>query len=230
MKFKIWLTILIGVYQSTVVCSQIIDPNPSSSALASFIEPNMSKGSVPFENGLTYPLIIKAKYGHQFYLERRWKTGTIHYQDDYYSGLELMYDLISQEVIIKNQYRSTDGIIIDLRYLNAFSIDSDHFISLKTDSGKNFYQLLLDGDHFQLLARHLKILVLKPDGYKVEYIKQYYALKNGELLALKTKHSLNQIAPNALQKCKQIKSSEAKWSLRKENLLINLLTKLDHEL
>lgn len=201
-----------------------------AAAFAHWVDSSISSGTKPYENGITYPLIIKAKYGHQFYEERKWQAGSIHFQDDTYDSLELMYDLITQEIVVKTAHRGTDGILLDNERLDAFQIGNDQFIALQEKGKNRYYQQLVDGRHFDLLSTHSKVLVLKPDGYKVEYNRQYFIYKDEKLNPLKTRSGIKVIDPKALEKCKALKSQNARWSMRKQEKLVNLLLLLDHAL
>lgn len=108
--------------------------------------------------------------GHQFFLLPEKQTGSVYYNEHYFTNLKLSYDEVFDQVLI-----SPPGSPLTLRLINEnvryFTINDHHFIRLVADSAANkvirtgFFEVLLDST-VQVLAKRSKRMqerIVHPD-------------------------------------------------------------------
>lgn len=200
----------------------------SQMAFTKWFDEQSSDSNSRLYNGATYPLQIISRFGHQFFESRQWQSGTICLGDQWYFDVPLLLDLQSEQLVTRHpNIGITNGVVLDKKLITYFKIGSKPFISLEYEGEKHFFEVLLEGKNFDLLATHQKLLRLKSDGYHIEEIIKYLVLHDRNIVALHSKKSLEEITPDALSIAKQIKSRESKFNLRKEDLLVEFVRRFD---
>jgi hypothetical protein len=98
--------------------------------------------------------------GHQFFLSPEQAQGSVFYNDHYFPGLPLVYDIVLEQIILQQP-----GSPLRLRLVNekvrSFSLADHHFIRVEADSATGdvirtgFYEVLVDST-VQVLAKRSK--------------------------------------------------------------------------
>jgi len=226
MSFVLFLITLFQISQPLLSQENMLY---SHEGFASWFNEKVNQGNTIYR-GKTYPLKLKARYGHQFYKSQQWTTGSIKMNNSWYYNLSLLFDLIEQELIIKPQTHTDHGIIIKNSDIQEFKLNGDEFISLLYMDKIRFHQVLYKGKEITLTAYHQKSLDLKADGYHVQNNTDYYIIYEEDVILLRRKKSLDKITSNWKSIRKSIKDSNAKFNLRKPQLLIEFVTRFDNAL
>ena len=210
------------------ICSfaqQLEQPGDDLKAFASWFDSQMT-GLSPIYYGESYPLVMRARFGHQFYDSRQWKNGTISIDDQYYFDLPLLFDIEDQQLVLRNPDPTLQAAIkLDMDRLAQFTLDSTRFIRLQSGKRNVFYEVIVDGFSLDLLATNMKELQLKSDGYYYEYSKKYFLHYNHRLIPLRTKAALKELPQDVYAATKNVKGARLK--LRKEESLIAYFKELD---
>ena len=109
-----------------------------------------------------YSLRYHEREGHQFFLTMEKQPGSAHYNNQQFSNLQLLYDIVLDQVVLQQP-----GSPLMLRFINenvrAFDINGHHFTRLVADSASSnvirtgYYEVLLDST-VQVLAKRTKRL------------------------------------------------------------------------
>jgi hypothetical protein len=186
-------------------------------------------------NGDAYPLVVPSKFGHQFFESRQWQDGIVCMGDQWYYDLPLLFDIERELIIIQNpnpHLGGTHGILLSKELISYFEINQVPFIPLPYNKNRHFFEVLFKGKKIALLAKHLKVQRLEPEGSVIESSVEYFMIRDSKLILLKNKSSLIQIDGNAKVISREIKSHKAKFSLNKKRreLLIEFVRKFDEKI
>jgi len=100
------------------------------------------------------------KEGHPYFVTNAFSKGTLHYEGSKYEDVSLLYNLVTDQLIILNAAGSAKIQLIKER-VDSFSFPAHSFINIGTDSSlseglsSGFYEVLSTGK-INLLARHTK--------------------------------------------------------------------------
>ncbi len=150
-------------------------------------------------NGVEYKGYVEhsSDQGHAYFLSNDWADGSIEYDGGQYNNVALMYDLITDKVILEQPYSYFKLELISEK-VKSFSLSGHTFIRLgenKSDSSihSGFYDLLYNGK-VKVLEKHRKHINQKTDlrEVRVEYpaINKLFIYKNGQFFTVKTKSSV----------------------------------------
>lgn len=129
-----------------------------------------------------YPTNIK---GDQFINGKTFKNGEVTIKGVRYTNLELNFDILKQEVILKyvNPENITSSIMISKAWLESFSIENSRFIVLDIPKNTNsIYQVLGNGNTV-ILYSWKKELKLNAANTNMEFYlhKEQYVYSNNTL-------------------------------------------------
>lgn len=128
---------------------------------------------------------------HMFFQSEEWQNGTLWYNDLKYINLSLKLDLVNDELILKDNYKSIE---LPKNYVEGFTINQHTFQKVNLSEGNFIY--------LQILAKNDKKVLFKKEQKKIEEdisraaegvkrsikIKTYYFLQTSEgIFPLKTK-------------------------------------------
>lgn len=182
-------------------------------------------------NGVTYPLKIKSKNGHQFFKNSQWQLGDIKYASEWYFDVLLLFDIIDNKLIVKSQNgQASHGFALDMSNVEHFTFGKSSFIPITNKGSRQFYELLYKGNKVSLLVSHKKSLKLASSGYEISKSVSYFLASNSEIFNLRTKNSLKYFSADASNISKRITSKDAKFKLRKPELLIEFIKRFDEAL
>ncbi len=144
-------------------------------------------GSLRLNNGSEYLRNDHGIGGSPFFLSDSLLTGAVQYDQVWYRGLSLQYDL-SKDLLILGRPVDPKAIVPPPELIQSFAIAGHHFIRLEPDSSfpsfisSGFYELLHEG-RLTVLAKRQKIPQRSVSGDpRLEYktYNDYFVLWNGQ--------------------------------------------------
>lgn len=158
-------------------------------------------------NGIQYSNRYMRSQGHPYFLEDRFKNGSVSIDGKIYQNVQLKYDLLLQRVEIKHK-KYLSGIY---RYvtvsdrMEAFSLGEYEFRKLKIQEDTERYYQFINTRHFTCFVHWEKKLV--PLDNSVIYIdhftnpRLYYWLElNGEIIAFNNRRTFARLFPMNMQR------------------------------
>lgn len=167
-----------GVLKSTS------DSLPSYENAVSLYNSSTKRQSLLF-NGSEYKESDVEAQGHPYFGNEYMEEGSIHYEDELYSHIPMLYDVVKDRIIIEHYDHTGRGVklILHEERIKSFSLEGHNFIRISNDSLNNslkpgFYHLLYDG-LVKVLAKRRKTVseTLDQRGVETSYeIKDYYLI------------------------------------------------------
>jgi hypothetical protein len=152
---------------------------------------------------LDYAQLYHTQTGHQFFTWPKSQPGSAHYNDHYFPGLLLAYDVVREQVVLSHPDNPLTLRLINEK-VSAFSINGHRFIRLVADSSSakvihtGFYEVLLDSTaQVQVLAKRTKRLQehLHSPNVDVEFTQadKLFIRKNGTYFPVSSKSSVTRL-------------------------------------
>jgi hypothetical protein len=135
--------------------------------------------------------------GHPYFLSNDWVDGSVFYDGAEYENTGLLYDLLTDKVIVEQPYGHFKLELISEK-IKTFSLAGHTFVRLTASKGDStvrpgFYDLLYDGK-VKVLAKHTVEIVQKMDFREIiiEYLRheKIFIFKDGEYFAVKSRSSV----------------------------------------
>lgn len=231
MKKLLSLLLLFSFFDSTgqSLQNETRLPEAYDSAASSYYS-NQSKAYAIYNGRVFYG--YPGTKGHAFFPETNsvWQTGSIMYDDTWYYGVPLMFDVNKEEVLILPP--NSIPIRLFSERVQKFQYDNKTFIRLEPDSNNvlktAFYQQLVDGDA-TILVRRIKKIDEKIEGFEIERkfitTDQYYLLKDGKYHAIHSKNDLFRLLKDRkLNLGRALKQQQLKFKRDKEKSMVVLAT------
>jgi hypothetical protein len=182
-------------------------------------------------NGSQYQDYDHRITGNPFFGASYFDPGTIVYDGIQYPQTEMFYDILHDDVVIKNY--SDMQLVLVKEKVSSFDYLGHHFIHLFTDSSTTgvrpgFYDELAAGNT-RLLAKRKKVIVEKIglQSYESYYEEQneYYVFKDGAYFPVKDKRSLMRVLRDKKKELtKYMHEEKIKFRKNTENAMIKLVT------
>ncbi len=154
---------------------------------------------IPDSNSVVYNGIEHVGYmasieGIPYYSSLEWIKGTMVYRDQPYAGVDLKYDLIRDEVILRH-FNGYVGVTLFTPRLQSFTLGDKKFVNLSNASGRStgFYEELVTGTAGVYAKRSKKInetLLATGVERKISASNAYYILKDGVLHGVRNEKSV----------------------------------------
>ena len=136
--------------------------------------------------------------GHAFYPYQDWAVGKVQYEGFWYDGVEVMYDIYRDEVLV----RHPNGVPLTLfgDRVQAFSIKDHRFVKFDSSAGPirpGFYEVLADGE-LKVYAR--RIVVLREEIVEQTVVRtfnsthRYYAQLGNKVITVNKQRPLVDLA------------------------------------
>lgn len=158
-------------------------------------------------NGIQYSNRYMRSQGHPYFLEDRFKNGSVSIDGKIYQNVQLKYDLLLQRVEIKHK-KYLSGIY---RYvtvsdrMEAFSLGEYEFRKLKIQEDTERYYQFINTRHFTCFVHWKKKLI--PLDNSVIYIDHftnprlhYWLELNGEIIAFNNRRTFARLFPMNMQR------------------------------
>lgn len=149
-------------------------------------------------NGALYFVYDAKSEDHQFYLSRDWIEGDLTFDDQFYKGLLMKYD-IAKDMLIIRHYEGEGHVSLQGDRVSSFVLKNHQF--RRFESGKEvgasmrttFYDVLYDGKS-KVLARRSKERLTKIDNMTVvaHFFDRdhFYLQRNGFYASVRSKKSV----------------------------------------
>lgn len=148
------------------------------------------------------------KLGHPYFAAGQWSKGVINYDGETYRDVPLLYNLVTDEVIILS-YDNLSKIALQKDRVRRFSLSNHNFLNIPKDSlfsasvSPGFYDVLAQGKA-TLLARRTKNIqtavtseieprVYSKDHYYIEIDRSFFPVTNKKLLLEPLKNRKNEV-------------------------------------
>ncbi|MEP7376999.1 MAG: hypothetical protein ABI675_26605 [Chitinophagaceae bacterium] len=174
------------------------------------------KENLRLYNGTEFTAAYRSSAGHPFFESSEPQQGDIFYNEIYYPGVRLSYDLTRDEIIFVTP---SDNLNIKLitEKVSWFSIQNHLFIYISGDSNavnfrrSGFYELAYDGIYSVLIKRKKALEQSSREENVSKFIERtyYYARKDEVYYAIDSRRSL-------LSLCKDKKPEVAKYMQREK--------------
>ena len=187
-------------------------------------------------NGRKYRASPHSLEEHPYYLSEDWITGSVVYDGEYFTEINLMYDL-QQHVLVSEHYPSGNAIELVDEKLRSFTLQGHYFEKINADSVANslpktdFYEILYGGET-KVVAHRQKLLRNEIDAqtietnYDVRY--RYFLFKNGVFFSVKSKSSMLKLMSDKKQELKRfLRQHKTAFQLDRELMLKKLAEHYD---
>jgi hypothetical protein len=175
-SFKSLLLLFINLVLSSFLFAQ--QSFDSAFTQAASVYNNTMRENIHLYNGIEYIDYDHRITGDPFFEDSYLTKGSIIYDGIFYDNLQLFYDVLRDNVVIKN-YNNAPLLLINEK-VAAFSLLGHKFINIETDStisqnnALGFCDVLSEG-YLKLLAKRKKVVVEKSS---VQYSESVYTEKD----------------------------------------------------
>jgi hypothetical protein len=224
-----------GIILSTLlslVCFNAFSQNSFDSSLNKVIEVYTKAAGVKAHlyNGSAYVDYDHRIQGNPFFESTYFEAGSLTYDGIYYAGIDMFYDILNDDVVIKN-YNTETPLILVKEKISAFSFLGHNFTRLVADSTETgipagIYDLLYDGAT-TLIAKRKKIINEKPGTQTIEIsfrqADHYYIKKENRYYEVNSKRSvLDIMGKNKSKIVKYMHQNKIKFKPDKELAMIKM--------
>ena len=156
-----------------------------------------------------------------FYLSD-WEDGSLYYDDELYEDVPLMYDLVSDQLIVSQVDSYADIELVSTK-VDWFTIKDHNFIHLGNHPSdkeleNGFYEVLYDGN-VKLFARRKRIITESIEQQrvvsKVSEMNRYFIYKDGVYVQVKKRSSILKVL-NDMEKELKYYSKQHQLDFRRE--------------
>lgn len=151
------------IFPAATVTAQMKSGQKEAVAYYTWFDQQVQQEHLPLFNGIGYVEKYKVvnEY-HKFYKSIDFLKGSLYYDGQLYPNLEIKYDL-HEDVVLLNLKNGQRVVLLqpDQEKIEGFEIDGQFFVHIKDSISKvrktfGYYELLYEGDNFQLLEKHTK--------------------------------------------------------------------------
>lgn len=232
-NYKILYCLTLLLLCSSFIFSQQSPDSSYAKAVAVYI--NMAGANAHLYSGSEYIDFDHRITGNPFFQDTYFTSGSIVYDGILYKDVQLFYDVLHDDVIIKN-YDGT-AILLPGEKVEAFSLLGHQFVNSKADSNTSsfkslgFYDELYNGK-MKLFAKRSKAIVEKitTQYSESDYTKkdEYYILKNDVLYAVNDKNTvLDLMKDKKSEVVKFMHQSKIKFKKNPEAAMIKMVAYYD---
>lgn len=221
--YLIWLIIIIPSFSIAQDASKF---NLDSAANELYVE-SMGKYNGLY-NGIRYVVFPYPLEGHAFWRTPGASIGDIVYDGLSYKNVRLLYELISDAVVIN---MDTEYVQLHGDLVNKFSILGHLFINISKDSADTFslspgfYDLLYNGTKIKVLGKYSKNIqeedIMNEKKHVVHTKDKYYMKIGGKYEAVDNEHSVIRLFDNE-EVTQFIKKNGINFKSNKDSALVNI--------
>ncbi|WP_147204112.1 hypothetical protein [Segetibacter aerophilus] len=214
-----------GISQALVPDSSL---SPAAKSAISFYSTTL-KEQLRLYNGKEYQeYILPFDEGHPYFIQTNFNKGTINYDGNTYSDVSILYNLVTDEVIILNASQVLKIQLLKER-IKAFSVLGHTFLHLEPDTGltKNitsgFYDILTVGKTSLLARRTKNIQTYTKQKLELKVFEKdhFYLKKNNTYIQIRGKKSLLEQFDDKKKEIQQyIKQNNLNYRRAAENFMI----------
>lgn len=197
------LICLFFIFLGPVAIGQTADSSaasPYQKSLASSLKlyDSVNVWSQHLYNGSLYFVYDAKSEDHQFFLSRDWIKGDLTYDDQFYTGMLMKYD-IAKDLLIIRHYEGEGHVSLQNDRVSSFVLRNHQFRRFEAGKDINsgmrttFYDVLYDGKS-KVIGRRYKERLTKIDNMTVvaHFFDRdhFYLLRNGAYVAVRSKKSV----------------------------------------
>jgi len=233
-RFNLFLFLFISIQSHSQLVSEINN----------YVDSKIGIQNSYLFNGKTYSnnyRVLSKK--NQFLNENTSYTiGSITCQQISFNSVELLYDVFSQELIIKPDSKtSLFGIVIDTSKLDGFKMYDKTFINIKKQNEiRGFFELSIDKSFLKLLIKHnkkrQKLLDKNSIYFEFENDYDFVLFHKNKYIEVNSKKDFLQTFPNFKKNIKEfyaknhlLEKNDKKEFMKKIVLYLNILNNSDNE-
>ncbi len=168
-------------------------------------------------NGRRYFLYDPLSEEHQFYIDRKWITGSVFFDGQQFDSVALLYDIHKEEVVLKDLHNNF--MLLPVERVKSFDINQHHFERLISGDDipsymkTGFYDVLYNGNS-RVMVHRKKDRQEKIADMKIipiyEIKDSYYIFRHNTYWSVRTKKSVLTLFPGY--------EREMKRGLRKQKI------------
>jgi hypothetical protein len=170
---------------------------------------------------------------HKYLDTPQYQTGTVVYEGQPYFDVDLKYNIYDDLLIVRIPTTGGSAAFeLHKEKVSSFTIKNSSFISVKkTQNAKpRFYEVLLDGDHFYLLKKHLKKARKHLDQnftyFEFEKDSPEYLLSiNGDYHNVNSRKSIRKLFPDQEEQIRNFYRSNSSLQKSDPDTFLTLLFK-----
>ncbi|MTI38532.1 hypothetical protein [Fulvivirga lutimaris] len=169
-----------------------------------------------------------------FYKDNWSENGTISYEGRIYSGINMIYNISKDVLLIWSYEMSKNNIkslLINQTKIDSFNVHNEMFLrhDLAEIGVEGFYRKVMKGRHLSCFAKEKKTGELKDSRYEYRYDRQYLIKFKNEIYKYRGMSTIYKILPNHKKQIKKYMRQEG-IVMRKKNevLLKNILSYCDN--
>ena len=162
-------------------------------------------------NGRKYRASEHSLEQHPYFLSDDWITGSVFYDGEYFTDINLMYDL-QQHVLVTEHYPSGNAIELVGEKLRSFTLQGHYFEKIDVDSAAtglpktDFYDVLYGGES-KVVAHRQKLQRKEIESRMIEIFYderyRYFIFRNGLFFPVKNKGSVLKLLSDQKQVLKK---------------------------
>jgi len=185
-------------------------------------------------NGSAYVDYDRRITGNPYFGSLYFTDGSIVYDDITYTGIQMMYDMLNDDVIIKN-YNGL-ALLLTKEKVGSFNLAGHYFVKIIADSATTgmkagFYDVLYDGTTKLLVKRKKEItekIVMQNLESSFTQHDQYYIMKDTVFYPVREKNSaLNVMKDRKSELSKFIRQDKIKFRKDFETALLKTVVYYD---
>jgi hypothetical protein len=193
----------------------------------------------PLYNGMEYSFYDPTLKGTAYFLDTKAFTpGTIYYDRVLFSGVPMLYDEYSDQVVVLLYNHFTKFSLIKQK-VTSFDFLDHHFVNIGADSLANntiikpgFYDELYKGK-VQVLAKRSKNIQTSTGGQGQEsyfnLVQEYYIRKNNVYYSISSQGSLLDVLKDKKKDLQQyIRTNQIKFRREPEEAMVKIASYYDH--
>lgn len=180
-------------------------------------------------HGSIYQMVLKSRVTHQFFQSKVWEAGDIRIGENLYYHIPMVFDLEKELVVLKHPDLSrSDGVSLDMSDVNLIKLHNHLFRRVEATGATGLYDILHEGEHFDLVCKRSKIGELKKYGLEFRTKASYYLIYNQRLMEISSRQSLFRIFPQGKEIAHTIKKTHGvKFKKQRENELVEFMRLFD---
>ncbi len=174
-----------------------------------------------------YLTALRGKDTHQYLDRRDWQTGSLEFSGQWYIDMPLLFDLERDLLVIKHPDPSRwDGISLNMENVQQFSLAGHRFRKYSLNGSPNFYDVLFEGEHIQLLAKRSKKARSQVGGVQLLQSVRYFLVKDNQLVPMDGIRVLGKLFPSERSIIQRIRKDQ-RIRMGKEESIVHFMRSLD---
>jgi len=162
-------------------------------------------------NGRQYYMYDSRSEEHQFFLDRKWKKGSVLYDGQVFDSIPMLYDIFRDELVIK--HFNGDDLLLQSEKTDYFILNGHRFERLESGKEINdqmrtgFYDILYNGKTRTLVRRSKQRQETIQEKRIIALFPQknfFYISKNGSYHAVHSKKSVFNLFPEHKKQLRKV--------------------------